>query len=206
MIHYDLTHQPQLFGYTKRAEYEAATGKHTGFAKAGQEAMSGSASHWTTTYKAEVQETLNKEGTKSRPPMWSLPREAYSSGRSNFASEYNLSYGPNGHNPRNQLPNDSGKQSHAVHDLTMGTTQVTTHIPGYNGFIPKSDFNQHALQQSQLEAGKCRNTIVKQNIVENYQVKLPGYQGHKPMSTVNDKGVPRPHCLKTEGEAFHTGK
>ena len=138
--------------------------------------------------------------------MWSLPREAYTSSRSNFASEYNLSYGPNVHNPRDQLPTDSNKQSHAVHDLTMGTTQVTTHIPGYNGFIPKSDFNKHALAQSALEDCKCRNTIIKQNIVENYQVKLPGYQGHKPMSTINDRGVPRPHCLKTEGETFHNSQ
>ena len=78
---------------------------------------------------------------------------------------------------------------------------MTTHIPGYNGFIPKSDFNEKALEQSKLE-GKDRNTIVKQNIVENYTVKLPGYSGHKPMSTVNDRGVPRPNCLNTNGESF----
>ena len=78
---------------------------------------------------------------------------------------------------------------------------MTTHIPGYNGFIPKSDFNEKALEQSKLE-GKDRNTIVKQNIVENYSVKLPGYSGHKPMSTVNDRGVPRPNCLNTNGESF----
>jgi hypothetical protein len=47
---------------------------------------------------------------------------------------------------------------------------------------------------------------VKQNIVENYQVKLPGYQGHKPMSTVNDRGVPRPHCLNTNGESFQANQ
>lgn len=99
--------------------------------------------------------------------MWSLPREAYTSDRSFFKSEYLISYGLNGTNPRETLPSDSTKQSHAVHDLTMGTTQVTTHIPGYNGFIPKSDFNKHALEQSKLE-GKNRNTIIKQNIVENY--------------------------------------
>lgn len=167
--------------------------------------MSGSASHWNTTYKAEVQSTVDKEAIKSRPPMWSLPREAYTSGRSHFASEYNLTYGPNGSNPRDELPHDATKQSHATHDLTMGTTQVTTHIPGYNGFIPKSDFNKHALSQSKLD-GKDRNTIVKQNIVENYQVKLPGYQGHKPMSTVNDRGIPRPNCLDTQGESFHASK
>ena len=83
----------------------------------------------------------------------------------------------------------------------MGTTQVTSHIPGYNGFIPKSDFNQTALDQSKM-LNKNRNTIVKQNIVENYQVKLPGYSGHKPMSSVNDRGICRPNCLNTEGEKF----
>jgi hypothetical protein len=87
-----------------------------------------------------------------------------------------------------------------VQELTMGTTKVTNHIPGYNGFIPKTDLNPTALQQ-----GKCdqtRNTIIKQNIVENYQVKMPGYSGHKPMSCVNDRGTVRPSCLSTAGESF----
>lgn len=134
--------------------------------------------------------------------MWSLPREAYTSNRAYFKTEYNNSFGQMGSDPREKLPYDATRQTHETNDLTMGTTQVTTHIPGYNGFIPKSDFNEHALQQSKLE-GKNRNTIVKQNIVENYQVKLPGYQGHKPMSTVNDRGVPRLNCLNTDGESFN---
>ena len=41
----------------------------------------------------------------------------------------------------------------------MGTTKTTTHIPGYNGFIPKTDFNPLAVKQSQL--GGDRDTIVK---------------------------------------------
>lgn len=88
-----------------------------------------------------------------------------------------------------------------VHELTVGTTKVTSHIPGYNGYIPKSDFNDKALQQSKLQ-GASRNTIVKQNIVENYSVKLPGYSGHMPMSTINDRGTIRPNCLSTQGESF----
>ena len=47
-----------------------------------------------------------------------------------------------------------------------------------------------------------RNTIIKQNIVENQNVRLPGYAGHKPMSVVNDRGSLRPSCLGTNGEAF----
>ena len=107
-----------------------------------------------------------------------------------------------GENPRDKLPSDATKQSNAVHDLSVGTTKTTTHIPGYNGFIPKSDFNPLAGEQAKLEGGH-RTTILKQNIVENYCVKVPGYQGHKPMSTVNDRGVPRPNCLDAKGECFN---
>jgi len=87
-----------------------------------------------------------------------------------------------------------------AHDLTMGTTKLTSHIPGYNGFIPKTDLNPTAVAQ-----GLCRQdrqTIIKQNIVENYSVKVPGYSGHKPMSCVNDRGTLRPSCLSTGGESF----
>lgn len=48
-----------------------------------------------------------------------------------------------------------------------------------------------------------RATIIKQNIVENYSVKIPGYAGHMPMSVLNDRGNLRPNCLSTDGEAFH---
>ncbi len=85
-------------------------------------------------------------------------------------------------------------------ELTVGTTKTTTHIPGYNGFIPKTDFNPLAVKQaSELAA---RETIIKQNVIENYQVKLPGYSGHKPMNGCNEKGIIRPNCLATTGEKF----
>lgn len=201
-----MKHKPELFAYTKRATYEAAkTGgpapTPSAFAVAGANQLSHSAAHWGSVYKNEVEQNSKLAPIKSERPIWSLPREAYSSKRSYFKSEYQNSLGTFGHNPRDELPSDSQKQSHKVHDLTMGTTQTTCHIPGYNGFIPKSDFNAKAAEQAKL-ADKSRATIVKQNIVENYQVKLPGYSGHKPMSTVNDRGACRPNCLNMEGEAF----
>lgn len=86
------------------------------------------------------------------------------------------------------------------HELTVGTTKTTTHIPGYNGFIPKTDFNAAAVEQaSTLDT---RNTIIKQNMIENYSVKVPGYAGHKPMNGINERGVIRPSCLNTAGERF----
>lgn len=77
---------------------------------------------------------------------------------------------------------------------------MTNHIPGYSGFIPNTDINPTAVKQSEGES--TRHTIIKQNIVENYPVRLPGYQGHKTMSVVNDRGTLRPHCLNTKGESF----
>jgi len=133
--------------------------------------------------------------------VWSYPRAAYSSKRSFFETEYHRTLGNHGHNPRNKLPGDSTKQDHALDQLSIGTTQVTQHIPGYNGFLPKSDFNGHAQTQAGLVEG--RETILKQNIVENYKVKVPGYAGHMPMSSLNDRGAIRPNCLGTNGEKYH---
>jgi hypothetical protein len=47
-----------------------------------------------------------------------------------------------------------------------------------------------------------RKTFIKQNIVENYNVRIPGYSGHKPMSALNDRGSNRPSCLSSVGESF----
>lgn len=108
--------------------------------------------------------------------------------------------GTYGHNPRNKLPHDAEFQGNEKHELTVGTTKTTTHIPGYNGFIPKTDFNPLAVEQATTLG--ARNTIVKQNMIENYCVKMPGYSGHKPMNAINEKGTIRPNCLNTGGESF----
>lgn len=98
------------------------------------------------------------------------------------------------------MDGDAEAQGNEHHELTVGTTKTTTHIPGYNGFIPKTDFNSSAVEQASTLG--ARNTIIKQNIIENYQVKVPGYSGHKPMNATNEKGYIRPNCLDTTGEQF----
>ena len=138
--------------------------------------------------------------TVSERPLWSYNRQAYSSKRSYFQTEFQKSIGTYGHNPRNKLSSEADAQGNEHHELTVGTTKTTTHIPGYNGFIPKTDFNASAVQQATTLG--ARNTIVKQNIIENYQVKVPGYSGHKPMNAINEKGTIRPNCLMTQGERF----
>lgn len=115
-------------------------------------------------------------------------------------TEFGEAFGKHGHNPRDILPAEATKQTNKKNELSVGSTKVTNHIPGYNGFIPMIEVNDKAVEQS--KGTNARNTIDKNNIVENYKVKLPGYQGHQPMSVVNDRGSIRPTCLSTKGESF----
>lgn len=50
--------------------------------------------------------------------------------------------------PRDKLNAESEKIGNREDDLTVGTTKVTNHIPGYNGFIPQIDINENAVGQS----------------------------------------------------------
>ena len=56
-----------------------------------------------------------------------------------------MSMGTHGHDPRAKLPAESESIGNEHHELTVGTTKTTTHIPGYNGFIPRTDFNANAV-------------------------------------------------------------
>jgi len=102
MIEYDLGHKPELFAYTKRATYEAAkTGTEiphpTTLAQTGATAMNAkSAAHWGSIYKHEVLTNTEMGRIKSTRPLWSLPREAYTSKRSSFETEAGSQYGKQG--------------------------------------------------------------------------------------------------------------
>lgn len=193
-VEYELSHKPELLAHTKRGQTMMMSGQNT-FATAGAQTLSGTTQHWKSVYNQANDVTLSQENNRSRRPEWSMNRQAYSSKRSWFETEYARSLGIYGHNPRDKLNAQSTEQKVDVDALNIGTAKTTFNIPGYTGFIPKTDFNEKANAQSQVE--NVRNTIVKQNIVENYQVKLPGYSGHKPMCAVNDRGQPRPSCLST---------
>jgi hypothetical protein len=53
-------------------------------------------------------------------------------------------FGNYGDNPLKTLQSeDAGKT--ALHELNIGTTKTTSHIPGYNGFLPKTDMNERAI-------------------------------------------------------------
>lgn len=61
-------------------------------------------------------------------------------------------------------------------DLKEGTTQNTKHIPGYQGFMPNRNTSLQGHEQG-LGMDK-RTTWMKQNIIQYYHTKIPGYAGH----------------------------
>ena len=92
--------------------------------------------HWKSSYKEIVNHVAQADRLVSRRPLWSINRQAYSSSRGLYKTEFADSFGNFGHNPRTILPHDAEKQTNKKYELSVGTTKVTNHIPGYNGFIP----------------------------------------------------------------------
>lgn len=110
----------------------------------GRHALSNQTGHWKSQSHQATDEVMALPNNPSTRPVWSYPRAAYSSKRSFFHTEYTRTMGNYGHKPREVLPADAEKHENVNDQLSIGTTKVTKHIPGYNGFLPKADFNGHA--------------------------------------------------------------
>jgi hypothetical protein len=126
---------------------------------AGANTLMGTTQHWQSVYSAANDNTLSQDPNRSYRPLWSINRQAYSSKRCLFETENQRALGHYGQNPRAKLPHDSTKQAVNVDELNIGTNKTTHNIPGYTGFIPKTDHNSLAMDQSQVP--NVRNTIVK---------------------------------------------
>jgi len=63
--------------------------------------------HWIPTNKSINDQVNEMEKIKSRRPLWSINRQAYSSGRGRYLTEFADSFGVKGDNPRNVLPYDA---------------------------------------------------------------------------------------------------
>jgi len=65
--------------------------------------------HWKSSYKEVVRDVEEREKIKSRRPLWSINRQAYSSSRGSYLTEFADSMGAHGHKPRNILGFESTK-------------------------------------------------------------------------------------------------
>lgn len=73
--------------------------------------------HWKTNYQNTNEEGTMKDGGKrAERPLWSYPRNAYTSSRGNYTSEYKEAMGTYGHNPMAKIDANSTKLSNAVND------------------------------------------------------------------------------------------
>jgi len=63
-----------------------------------------------------------------------------------------------------------------------GTSHASRQIPGYGGFMPKSESNEHAQSHG---FGEDTRTSLKETLFECYRKVLPGYTGFQPASVHN---------------------
>lgn len=127
MLDYDFIHKPQLFNSTKLGRDQANAGiqpsmnrsvssknaafKSMSLTAAGETVAKNAnpTAHWGSTYKNVNDVVDASEKIKSRRPLWSINRQAYSSSRGRYMTEFGDAYGKHGHNPRDILPNDATK-------------------------------------------------------------------------------------------------
>lgn len=156
--------------------------------------------HWKTTYNSGIKDPY--AGTKATRPEWSLHKAPYTVDGGPRASDYKTQYGERGTNPADKMSTwvKMPPVPKSQETLCLGTTKSTFHIPGYTGHMPKSLIRPETWNQAL--GVDSRTTSLKQNITENYQVRVPGYAGHRPANAVNDRGALRQECFSTVGERF----
>lgn len=86
LIEYDLMNKPELFQHTRRAKYEPNKTSDM-LAKAGQSAVNPT-SHWKTNSQQTNETQMNSRFSASERPVWSYNRQAYSSKRGYFQTEF----------------------------------------------------------------------------------------------------------------------
>ncbi|CAL1155361.1 unnamed protein product [Cladocopium goreaui] len=110
-------------------------------------------------------------------------------------------YGRNGDNPRDKVTPRDTQMPVLKNSLTAGSTRGTTHIPGYQGVIPR-----YAGSESHMRASATPRSVDKTNIIPNFHKDIVGYAGHVPEAVCNDLGGRKPTDLTTFGHDFKPHK
>lgn len=142
---------------------------------------------WQTTHQNNYEDYSNLTSNISKAPEWSLHKPPYVAQYKIGASEYRFNYGELGSNPREKLPMSSRTLTKREDALKLGTSECTSHLPGYTGFIPNTLIS-HGNSISQAKGENTRKTIIKENINENFHRQIPGYCGHNATAAMNDRG------------------
>lgn len=178
-------------------------------------------SHWVSEYRARASEGASK---------WQTPREtatlpegasrmqtprmaaghiightpASCVSRVEDSSMYLTDFGRHGSNPRDSLSPHHIKLPVFKSALTAGTPRGTSHIPGYQGFIPSyPGFNASLLR---VADGDFVRSTDKTNMAQVYHKNLVGYAGHEPAAVINEFGPRKPSTLTIMGHDFQPHK
>ena len=168
---------------------------------------------YKTSYKQQQEQATSTYTNQAQRPLWSYPKAAYTSQLGFFNTEAHGTMGKYGSNPilARHEQQKKGQFEKEREDIIDGKTRGMGDKPivlGHDGSGPNNiylqtvDFHKHKLATA--KNGAARDFVKsKTNMVENYQVWLPGYAGYKPASILNDRGNVRPNCFDTQGETFN---
>ncbi|CEG40896.1 ptype atpase [Plasmopara halstedii] len=95
------------------------------------------------------------------------------------ASSYKKDYGAYGDNPRDRPYMRKRGMASTTADLNSGTMRMTTHLPGYGGFLPLSSHSTN-------ENNHFVPTLSELRLY--HSENIPGYSGHKPVDCANYRG------------------
>lgn len=228
-LNYEYLHNPELFNYTKQGRLAATQNNFNNDARASTElrraastnisgpsnTMYKTTSHWISNYRDESIKTTTRPASQSQRPFWSYPKRHHVSRKTAILLQQEkdkpqlIATAPkdqffvteNQYNYQKKLNRELDRLENDVNELTIGSTKVTSHIPGYSGFMVRTNLNEAALTQSKNQNGRDLMKS-KVNMNENFNVKIPGYSGYKPLSCLNDRGSVRPQLFSTQGEKF----
>jgi hypothetical protein len=108
-------------------------------------------------------------------------------------------FGKYGSKPSDLLGEFDSKMPVLGSVMKVGSTKGTLHVPGYQGFMPVN--LQNPLCAKIAKGGGSRR-IDKNVISDQYNSRLVGYMGHKPVSAKNDNGGVALTALTTTGSSF----
>lgn len=170
----------------------------TGAYKSGFYAGTG---HWKSEYDHKFHPDSLKGSKTHRQygPPYEMLNPPTCVSQPNDLSFYQREFGVYGSNPRDRLRPGDTMLPKQKHELTVGTTKGTCHIPGYQGFLPTNTNNPKV---AAIEAGESVRTVDKTNVTEIYHLNLPGYAGHVPSSACNDRGPRQISSMTVMGKDF----
>lgn len=171
----------------------------------------GGTAHWGTEYQKNYQVRWDAAEFRCSKHAPYSPRGAPPKSWSTDVSTHQEAYGRYGSNPRNLIKPGDPRLPFNKSSLHHGTSKGSSHLPGYQGFLPqcppstvRDALRPLALTKSGGADGPVftPRSIDKSNIQETYHTNVVGYAGHIPQSARNDLGGRKPTDRTWHGREF----